>query len=402
MLALVGIVVGVSGVEVPLPRLGGAGSQGAQQLVPGVRAVASTLLLRAPAGGDLAFLALEPSGNLVVTDRARKTILRFDAAGHLLTEWGPRLGDLTIGEPAGVAVLGDAFYVVDRNTQRVLRLDAAGRLQSSFSLEQFGPYGLNGLALDPYGLLYVADTGRNRVLVFTPDGNPVKQFGRGGSGLGDFTQPMTVAFSVDGTFAVADWENGRLERFDPGNAPLNDFSLGFRPFGVAADPAGRLYAPDNEKRRVVAYTTRGDVLGELGGPGSVPIDVAPRQLAFGASGLYVLGGDGIVRLDLEDTAAPPQGGSDVDVVGPLLFAMLLGVPVLAVLMRRGRVRGGSVAAAANRPVGLHAENGAQGQQQQPRANQQLLIADQTEREQNARDKDHQAVGDRKSSHQRSS
>src|SRR5215467_12716749 len=129
LLALVVIVIDVSGFEIRLPRVGGGNSASTQAILPGVRAVASTPLLRvgngAPAGGDLAFLATEPNGNLVVSDRARKSILRFDAAGHLLSEWGPRLGETQLSEPAGVAVQGGAYYVVDRGTPRVFRLDGS-------------------------------------------------------------------------------------------------------------------------------------------------------------------------------------------------------------------------------------------------------------------------------------
>ena len=404
LLALVAIAVGVSGVELSIPRPGG-GAADDRPALAGVRAVASTTLLRvgngAPPGSDLAFLTVEPSGNLVVSDRARKKILRFDPTGHLLSEWGPQLGDFTLDEPAGVAVQSDAFYVLDRGVQRLIRLDTNGRVVSSFSLQPLGPYGLNGLAVDSYGLLYAADTGRNRILVFTPDGGLVKQFGRGGSGLGDFTQPMALAFSPDGTFTVTDWENSRLERFDASYAAIDEWSIGFRAFGVAADAQGRLYAPDNERRRIVAFSPRGDVLGELGGPGSVGIDIAPRQVAVapGATGtLYALANDGIARLDLENTAPPVSTRGEIDVLGPLLFGMLLGLPILAVLLRRGRPRSKSVAAAPHRKVGLDAKNGAQRQHQQASTDQQLLVAYQAEREQQSADEHYQPVGDRQAHH----
>ncbi len=399
MVALIAIVIGVAGFELPVPRFGAPTSAPAP--LPGVRAVASTPLLRvgdgAPPGSELAFLAVEPTGNLLVTDRARKKILRFDASGHLLSEWGPRLGDQTLGEPAGIAVDGDSIFVLDRGAQRLFRLDTTGRVLGTFSLEQLGPYGLNGLAVDPYGLLYAADTGRNRVLVFTPDGTLLKQFGRSGSGLGDFTQPMAIAFLPDGTLAVADWENSRLERWDAKYTATDEWGVGFRPFGIAADSVGRLYAPDADKHRIVAFSPKGDVLGELGGPGGQQISVAPRQLAVAPgqpSTLYALGGDGIVRLDLQDAAPPAPTHSDVDVIGPLLFGLLLAVPVLAFVLRRGRARKGSVGPASNRKVGLHAEDTAQREDQQAGADQPLLVAHQTEREQQPTHEHYQTVGDR--------
>src|SRR5262249_40146957 len=219
--------------------------------------------------------------------------------------------------------------VVDRGTPRVFRLDGSGRVLNAFSLEAQGVYGLNGLAIDSSDNLYVADTGRNRILVLAPTGAVGKQFGKGGSGLGDFTQPMMLAFLPDGSSVVADWENSRLEHWDTTFNALDAWSVGFHPFGVAVDPYGRIYAPDSEKRRIVAYTQRGDVLGEMGGPGGQTIDVSPRQIAVGPGlpvALYALGSDGIVRLDLENTTPPPQGSSDIDLVSPILFLLLLAVP----------------------------------------------------------------------------
>src|SRR5258708_4568812 len=153
VILLVAIFVGVTGVELRLPSLGGGSP--ARAPLPGVRAVAASTLLRvgsgAPPGGELAFLAVEPSGNLIVSDSKRHSVMRFDPSGHLLSEWGPRFDDTTLAEPAGVAVQGDNVYVLDRGTPRLFRLDATGQLQAVLTLETLGTYGLNCLAADPVG-----------------------------------------------------------------------------------------------------------------------------------------------------------------------------------------------------------------------------------------------------------
>src|SRR5881275_2355123 len=87
LVALLAILVGVSGFELPIGRA----REGSEQPLPGVRAVGSEVLLRvgsgAPPGGELAFLAVEPGGGLFVSDARRQSLLRFDATGHLLSEW---------------------------------------------------------------------------------------------------------------------------------------------------------------------------------------------------------------------------------------------------------------------------------------------------------------------------
>jgi sugar lactone lactonase YvrE len=386
VVALVAIFVGVTGFEISLPRLG-SGPERAP--LPGVRAAAASTVLKvgagAPTGGELAFLAVEPSGNLFVSDSKRHTVMRFDPSGHLLGEFGPTFGDATLVEPAGVAVSGDNFYVMDRGTPRIFRLDATGRLQATLSLETLGTYGLNGLATDLSGNLYAADTGRNRILVLSPIGQVLREVGRAGTDLGGLTQPWMVAFGPDANMFVADWENSRIEAWNTRFEATDAWSTGFHPAGVAVDQVGRVFVPDTERRRIEVYSGQGAPLGEMGLPGSTPIDVAPKQVALARSArlaLYVLGGDGIVRLDLENTAPPPQGGVDVDLVSIGILGLLVAVMVFAVLSRRGRrAQPASVGAALDRPVRLQAENGAQRQHQQARADQDFLVANQPEREQ---------------------
>jgi LPXTG-motif cell wall-anchored protein len=288
-------------------------------------------------------------------------------------------------EPAGVAVSGDSFYAIDRGTPRILRLDTSGGVRFIVNVQQLGPYGLNGLAIDPAGNLYAADTGRNRILVFTPTGQLLKQVGHPGSDLGGFTQPMMLAFEPEGSFVVADWENQRIERFDTNFEATNAWTLGYHAFGVAVDPVGRVFVPDADHRRVEVFTPQGALLGEMGAPNSPTIDVGPRQVAMPRSGqpsVYVLGSDAIQRLDLENTPPPPQtGGTSSDLLGLLVIALAMALVAVAVLSRRQRRRIALVGAAPDRPVRLDPKNGAQRKDQQPKADQQLLIANQPKREQ---------------------
>ncbi|HEX8969577.1 MAG TPA: NHL repeat-containing protein, partial [Chloroflexota bacterium] len=242
----------------------------------------------------------------------------------------------------------------------------------------------NGLAVDANDNVYAADTGRNRILVFSPAGRLMSQVGHGGTDLGGFTQPMMLAFGPDGSLFVADWENGRITRWAADLVATDAWSTGFRPFGVAVDQSGRVFVPDTEHRRVEAYSPRGEPLGEMGGPGSPIIDVTPKQVAVprrgGQTALYVLGSDGIQRLDLEDTPAPPPSSADTDVFGVVAMALMLALLGLAVALRRRRRSAALLGAPPGRPVRLHAENGAESQYQQPCTDQNLLLAHEPERE----------------------
>jgi hypothetical protein len=110
LVVLLAVAAGVSGLQLPNPGVGGSSERGS---LPGVRAIGASSLLRvgagAPVGGQLAFLAIDAAGTLIVSDAKRQTVMRYDSTGHLISEWGPRLGDASLVEPAGVATSNDSI-----------------------------------------------------------------------------------------------------------------------------------------------------------------------------------------------------------------------------------------------------------------------------------------------------
>jgi len=152
------------------------------------------------------------------------------------------------------------------------------------------------------------------------------------------------------------------------------------------DGVARVYAPDTDHRRVEVYSPQGASLGEIGGPDEPFVSTSPKQVAIAGSALpslYLLGSDQIQRIDLDNTPPPPQqSGSGSDLLSVLAIGLIVAVLVLAVLSRRRRRRGlASVGAPFERPVELQAVDGAQRQQQQSQSDQDLLIANQSERKQ---------------------
>src|SRR5258708_35938152 len=158
----------------------------------------------------------------------------------------------------------------------LLRLDAPGQLEAVLTPETVGTYGLNGLGADPVGNLYAADTGRNRILVLSPNGQLLREVGHGGVDLGGLTQPWMVAFASDGSFFVADWENSRIEAWNTRFEATDVWSTGFHPAGVAAGHGGPAFVPDTRPLRIEVDSTPGALLGGNGVPGSPRAAVTPQ------------------------------------------------------------------------------------------------------------------------------
>ena len=63
-------------------------------------------------------------------------------------------------------------------------------------------------------LIYIADSGNDRVLAFDFDGKLQKIIGRKGQGPGEFSNPTGLDVHENGTLAVADTNNNRIQIFD--------------------------------------------------------------------------------------------------------------------------------------------------------------------------------------------
>jgi 4-amino-4-deoxy-L-arabinose transferase-like glycosyltransferase len=291
-----------------------------------------------PQGQSTGF-AVANDGTLAVVDRGRQVVIRLDANGERQAEWGPRFGPGLVGQDlVGIAADGDGWWLLDRAALHVLRLDNRGQAQPDRTLDlvPLATYGPNGLATNGRGNLYVADTGRNRILVFNAGGPFTGSIGEGGSDLGKLKQPMFMAFAPDGALFVSDWENERIQRFDADRHATNAWPLPGHAWGVAVDSLGRVFVPDAESRVVRMFGPDGSPLAEFGGAGSAPIPLAaPSQVAVSpdARWLWVLGSDGLARIDLSgyaDVRPPPPAqpaNTPLAVIGAMLLALAAGAAV---------------------------------------------------------------------------
>ncbi len=187
--------------------------------------------------------------------------------------------------------------------------------------------------------LWISNVAAHRIEEFDrASGAPLRSIGRRGHGPLEFGIPRAMARLADGSVAVVDVLNNRVQIISPQGAWIRDLggpghSVGTfgRPRDVAGGPDGVVFVTDAFSQRVHAFSTEGEPLlafGEAGsGPGSLtmpgPIVVTeqpPRQLLSGTRPAehryYVLVGELLSRSGVRAYAwlgAEPDGTPELPV-----------------------------------------------------------------------------------------
>ncbi len=244
-------------------------------------------------------MATGPDGSLYVLDTNNHRVQMFDAARNFIKEWGAMgAAPGQFNEPWGIAVGTDGtVYVADTWNHRIQKFDKDGNFITQWG--NFGDvgtawqdnllqlYGPRAVVVDATGNLWVTDTGNERVIEFSPDGEPLDVFGGVGGEPGQFIEPVGIAIDADGNFYVADTWNNRIQVFDPDFAPIRQIaveawdsqSVVNKPY-LAVDAEHNIYFTDPEGYRVIKLANDGQVRAVWGLPGG---DLSGMQLPTGIS-----------------------------------------------------------------------------------------------------------------------
>ncbi|KPK80754.1 MAG: hypothetical protein AMJ81_11420 [Phycisphaerae bacterium SM23_33] len=224
--------------------------------------------------------------------------------------------------PRAIDLAADGtLWVVDK-TGRLQHIGPDGSFISVIRMPEIEAGKPTGLSIGPDGNVWVADTHYHRVMVFSPAGELVRQFGRFGQGPGCFIYPTDVAFADDGRVFVSEYGgNDRVSVFSPQGKFLHSFgSPGSgrgqfsRPAALAVDQKRRrLYVADAVNHRIAIYDLRGGLLGYIGAAGKGPGELRyPYDLALTADGSLVVCEYGNNRLQV----FAPDGASRGTYGGP--------------------------------------------------------------------------------------
>ncbi len=210
---------------------------------------------------EVAGVAADSAGNVLVFNRGEHPLIVLDRQGHFVRSWGEGM----FARPHGILVgPDDSVYCVDDSNHTVRKFAPDGRLLLTLGTsgrfsdtgarsvdyrtiqKSAGPFNFpTNLALAPSGNIYVADGyGNARVHQFSPDGRLIASWGEPGAGPGQFHVPHGIAIDAGGTVYVADRENSRLQLFSPSGAFLAQWTDVARPCQVAIDPGQNVFVAE--------------------------------------------------------------------------------------------------------------------------------------------------------------
>lgn len=194
-------------------------------------------------------VAINARGNVLVLHRGAHPIIEFESSGKFVRSWGdgmisegkvvavaPSLrapgasGYSAVYGPAGCDSCGGhsirthpdgSIWLVDATAHVVYKTDGQGKV-----LMRLGQEGVAGIGRDTFNLptdvafgpggdLYVSDGYANpRVVKFSREGKYLLEWGKRGTGPGEFGLPHNLVVDSRGRVYVTDRDNRRIQVFD--------------------------------------------------------------------------------------------------------------------------------------------------------------------------------------------
>jgi sugar lactone lactonase YvrE len=205
----------------------------------------------------------ERCGGESCADSKLPPILHFDPTGKLLASFAAGMFVF----PHGIATDNDGnVWVADADGkngkgQQVVKFSPTGKV-----LLTLGKAGMpgdapgyfnrpSGVAIARNGDIFVSEghtstTGSARITKFDKNGKFILQWGKHGSGPGEFEVPHALCFDSKGRLFVGDRGNSRVQVFDQNGKFIEEFTQFGKPSGIYIDKHDILYVADSESQEV--------------------------------------------------------------------------------------------------------------------------------------------------------
>jgi sugar lactone lactonase YvrE len=208
--------------------------------------------------GQVINVAPDARGDIWIFHRTDPAILEFDASGKLLKSFGAGMfvqahgltidhdGNIWVTDAQGKDGKGQQAFKFNPDGKVLMTLGKAG-------VAGKGPDTFNGpsaVIVAPNGDIFIADghgaDTNARIVKFSKDGKFIKEWGKKGSGPGEFDTPHSMAMDSKGRLFVADRGNNRIQIFDQDGKFIDQWKQFGRPSGIFISKNDTLYAVDSQ------------------------------------------------------------------------------------------------------------------------------------------------------------
>ena len=232
--------------------------------------------------GPVTGVGVDSQNRVWVAHRAPNPIMAFEGAtGKLVSAFG----DLQIKQSEGLTIDSqDNLWITDIGRHQVYKFGKDGTLLLTKGVQEKAGAdathfdGPTAVAVASNGDFYVSDGyGNSRIVKFDKDGKFLLEWGKKGSGAGEFDTPHGIAIDNQNRVYVADRGNARIQVFDAEGKFLQQWKsdeLG-RPWALTFAKDGTLFVVDGgdlkkeppDRARVLKVDLQGHVVDRIGAYG---------------------------------------------------------------------------------------------------------------------------------------
>lgn len=156
-------------------------------------------------------VAFDSSDNIYVADGyGNSRVVKFDKDGNFIKTWGSKgVGSGQFNLVHNIAVDSkNTVYVIDRENRRIQLFNTNGEFLREWN-KIGNPFGLD-IAKDEF---YVTDGKEGFIYRLDPSGKMIAKYGQPGKATGQFLMPHAIAVSPDNKLFVAEAINWRVQVF---------------------------------------------------------------------------------------------------------------------------------------------------------------------------------------------
>jgi tetratricopeptide (TPR) repeat protein/DNA-binding beta-propeller fold protein YncE len=220
-------------------------------------------------------IAVAADGSIYVTDSGNSRVQYFDSKGTYQGQFGGKGKDrASLSHPFGIVISTDGkVYVSDKQDNVIKVYDRKGGFLFSFGEGLFkSPC---GIAIDNQERALVADSGSDRIALFSLEGVLLHYFGKTGAARGELKEPCYITVDNSGRIHVSEKGNNRVQVFDAEGKSVAIYDNSSdpsqpleKPAGVSVTSRGIIAIVDNTSGQIAMVDQEGNFKKPFGSPGS--------------------------------------------------------------------------------------------------------------------------------------